>query len=347
MERSLIITTIAPPNHVLQQYAEACKQHGIEFIIAGDRKSPADFNLPGSDYWSIERQLSSRYRSAHSIPENHYARKNIAYLAAIAGGHRVIMETDDDNLPYESFWKQSTQEVQGKMIVKKGWVNIFSLFSDEMIWPRGFPLEAILDQTPGARPAGQATIPDPLIEQTAGSVTYNCPIQQGLADDNPDVDAVFRLTRDLPLKFRPGLSYILGKDSWCPFNSQNTVWFGEAFPLLYLPSKCSFRMTDIWRSFVAQRIAWEYGWNIAFYSPTVYQERNEHNLLKDLEDEVPGYLNNSAIARTLENLDLSADPDKIYDNLLKCYEALVGMGLVGMEEISILSDWIEDLKGVM
>ncbi|MFC2098261.1 STELLO glycosyltransferase family protein [Bacteroidota bacterium] len=329
--RSLIITTIAPPNRVLENYAEECKRHDIDFIIAGDRKSPTNFSLPGSDFWSINRQMGSGFKSAHAIPENHYSRKNIAYLAAIERGHGIIMETDDDNLPYESFWRMPESGHEGQQVLSKGWINVFSLFTDDVIWPRGFPLEQI----------GEGNI------EAGPTEKYYCPIQQGLADDNPDVDAVFRLTRDLPLKLEGGLSYVLGKGSWCPFNSQNTVWFKEAFPLLYLPSKCSFRMTDIWRSFVAQRIAWEYGWNIAFYSPTVSQERNEHNLLKDLEDEVPGYLNNSAIGKALEELDLSDKPDDIYKNLINCYKKLIAMNLVGSEEIDILTHWINDLQGVL
>src|SRR5438270_335676 len=75
-----------------------------------------------------------------------------------------------------------------------------------------------------------------------------CPIQQGLADENPDVDAIYRLAFPLPLTFRTDRRIALGGSAWCPFNSQNTTWTREAFPLLYLPSYCSFRMTDIWRS---------------------------------------------------------------------------------------------------
>jgi hypothetical protein len=152
------------------------------------------------------------------------------------------------------------------------------------------------------------------------------------------------LTRKLPVVFEKGLTFVLGKGSWCPFNSQNTVWYKIAFPLLYLPSKCSFRMTDIWRSFVAQRIAWEYGWKIAFQSPTVSQDRNEHNLLRDFEDEVPGYLHNEAIGKALESLNLSDRMDNIFDNLLRCYEVLIGMDLVGAEEMDILKLWNKDLQ---
>lgn len=328
----LIITTISPPNRALETFASQCSSLGMDFIIAGDRKSPPDFSLPGSDYWSLERQKASRFTSAAIIPENHYARKNIAYLAAIEKGHVSILETDDDNLPYDHFWKPRERRIEGELIRDTGWVNVYRLFTGEEIWPRGYPLEEIQVRTTyGIESPG----------------LHECPIQQGLSDDNPDVDAVYRLTRTLPVKFRRDLTFVLGKGSWCPFNSQNTLWFREAFPLLYLPSKCSFRMTDIWRSFVAQRIAWEYGWRIAFHSPSLIQERNEHNLLQDLEEEVPGYLNNASLCRSLESLPLSAKQEDIFRNLTGCYELLIEMGLVGKEETDILASWIEDLQQVM
>src|SRR6185436_15069807 len=138
-------------------------------------------------------------------------------------------------------------------------------------------------------------------ETQPASVSQVYPIQQGLADENPDVDAVYRMTSSLPLSFNKRNPIVLDKNAWCPFNSQNTTWFKEAFPLLYLPSYCSFRMTDIWRSFVAQRIAWSCNWSILFHNATVRQERNEHSLIRDFEDEIPGYLNNARICKMLED----------------------------------------------
>ena len=148
----------------------------------------------------------------------------------------------------------------------------------------------------------------------------------------------------LPLDFdrRPGV--ILGAGAWCPFNSQNTTWFPEAFPLLYLPFHCSFRMTDIWRSFVAQRICWENGWNILFHAPTVYQDRNVHDLMRDFTDELPGYLNNARIRRELERLDLTSGAEALGANLLKSYEALVKLDLIGAAEIPLVEAWIGDLR---
>jgi hypothetical protein len=57
-----------------------------------------------------------------------------------------------------------------------GWVNVYRYFTDLLAWPRGFPLDAVHNSLPDIErlPEGSS----------------DCPIQQGLADDNPDLDAV-------------------------------------------------------------------------------------------------------------------------------------------------------------
>ncbi|MDQ3804077.1 MAG: STELLO glycosyltransferase family protein [Acidobacteriota bacterium] len=174
----------------------------------------------------------------------------------------------------------------------------------------------------------------------------DCPVQQGLADENPDVDAVYRLVAPLPQSFRGDRRLALGPGSWCPFNSQNTAWWADAFPLLYLPAYCSFRMTDIWRGFVAQRIAWENNWGVLFHEPTVRQERNEHNLMRDFRDEVPGYLHNAAICEALGKLRLRPGVEGLGENLRTCYGKLVGMSLVDRKELGLLDAWLGDLDGI-
>ncbi len=172
------------------------------------------------------------------------------------------------------------------------------------------------------------------------------PIQQELANVAPDVDAAWRLTHaNEPFHFdanRPSVH--LAPGAWCPFNSQATWWFPPAFPLMYLPSTCTFRMTDIWRSFVAQRCLWELGRGLTFHAPRVEQERNVHDLMKDFEDEVPGYLKNEQIARTLDALTLRPRADAVADNLVRCYEALVGIGVLKPEELPLVKAWLDDLQ---
>lgn len=326
---SLIVTSIAGPNEVLQQLAKGCEANGWRFIVIGDKASPGDFSLEGCEFYGLDKQKELDFEFAAKCPTRHYARKNIGYLLAIAGGASVIVETDDDNFPIDGFWEDRKRQQQAAVCNGAGWVNAYQYFSKVNVWPRGFALDELSKQAPSY--------------DSLKTASLDCPIQQGLADDNPDVDAVYRLVLPLPVKFETGKKIAFGPGSWCPFNSQNTSWWRDAFKLMYLPAYCSFRMTDIWRSFVAQRIAHENGWPVLFTESTMRQERNEHNLMKDFADEVPGYLNNKMIVNALGELKLKSGIENIADNLRACYEQLVSMSLVGPEELPLLDAWLGDI----
>lgn len=325
----LVITSIAnSENNVLKAFAEEAYKNEVSYIVIGDTKSPEDFNLPGCDFYSVRRQQLLSFNLAKSLPLKHYARKNLGYLLAITNGAEKIIETDDDNIPLKNFWIKRNSNVEAFLIEDKGWVNVYKYFTESSIWPRGFPLEEINSKPPNLKTKS----------------FLKCPIQQGLADQNPDVDAIYRLTRHLPLTFNKSESVALGSKTFCPFNSQNTTWFKEAFPLLYLPSFCNFRMTDIWRSFVAQRIAWTCGWPILFHHSTVRQERNDHELILDFKDEIAGYLNNFKIVSSLNDLDLEEGVENIPANMRKCYKKLIELDLFRKEELQLLNDWLNDIK---
>ena len=333
MSKSLIITSIANDKHpILIQFAEECKKRNLPFIVMGDTKSPAEFNLDGCDFWSVARQQTLPFELAKIAPTRHYSRKNLGYLLAIKNGVTELVETDDDNIPREEFWSEKQSDVKSHVFENTGWVNVYHYFTKSFIWPRGYPLEELQKKQ-----TELSTLKNEII---------HCPIQQGLADENPDVDAVYRLTHPLPLSFELKNKIALGKNAWSPFNSQNTHWFKEAFALMYLPSYCSFRMTDIWRSYVAQRIAWECGWSVLYHESTVWQERNEHNLMKDFEDEIPGYSNNLNICKELQALVLKPGKEHIYENLIVCYQKLIEINVVGKEEITLLNAWIADLSKI-
>lgn len=325
----LVITSISAPNDALKAFAAGAQKHHFHFVVIGDTKSPANFQLEGCDFWSVERQLKSEFRYAQLCPTKHYARKNIGYLWAIRDGASFIRDTDDDNLPRPAFWQAARLRQNVPTVQGTGWVNVYGWFSDALIWPRGLPLDRVQD----APPRWEA-LPE---------MESDCPIQQGLADENPDVDAIYRLILPLPQNFRADRRVALGEGAWCPWNSQNTTWFPPAYPLLYLPAYCSFRMTDIWRSLVAQRIAWANNWRILFHEPTVRQERNAHDLMRDFADEVPGYLNNQRLAAALETLSIKPGQEYLGENLRLCYERLVQEQLLEAREMPLLEAWLEGI----
>ena len=325
-----VITTIQNPAVAVRQLVSKLHGLGAKLIVIGDKKGPASFELEGTKFLSLNDQLDSIFELASKLPTNHYARKNIGYLVAISKGALCIYETDDDNAPSES-WEMRMKSVKASSIDRKGWVNAYRFFTEENIWPRGFPLDEI---AAGVRVPARGELCE-----------LEAPIQQGLADNSPDVDAVWRLVFDRPFTFCKETSIYLPSGAWCPFNSQSTWWWPEAYPLMYLPSYCSFRMTDIWRSFIAQRCLWEMGYGVVFHAPEVIQERNEHNLMRDFADEVPGYTKNKEFVSVLENLTLEKgiDGEVIGDNLRRCYQALVEHDYFPEKELELVDTWLKDL----
>lgn len=329
----VVITTIYAPSPAVR--ALAARQPG-GVIVVGDTKTPADWNLRGADFYPMERQGTLGLSLVPRLKFEHYTRKNIGYLQAMRAGAECIYDTDDDNVPMGA-WRERELSCVARAAKTPGWCNVYRYFHPTDIWPRGFGLSKLAD-------ARTPLSPEVIVE---------CPIQQGLADGEPDVDAIWRLAAIPPwmrgrfTMFREKLSVVLGKGAWCPFNSQTTWWFKEAFPLLYLPTHATFRMTDIWRSFVAQRCLWELGRGVVFHSPSeVVQNRNEHDLMKDFADEVPGYLSNEKIAATLEALSLEAGRDAISSNLTRCYEALVGAGFLPPDELAGVRAWVDDVEKI-
>ena len=325
----IVITTINKPQVAIHAISKMCEAEGWRCIVVGDKKTPADWESNYIDYLSIDDQVRLYPELAKLLPYNHYCRKNIGYLYAIDNGAEVILETDDDNIPKDNFGKLLDRVVQGRLVGGADWINVYKYFNDDLIWPRGNPLDSIHES---------GIVLDK-------QYVSDCSIQQFLADGDPDVDAIYRLLYKSEVNFQDNPPVLLDKGSWCAFNSQNTLFYKESFPMLYLPCHVSFRMTDIWRSFVAQAVLWSKGENISFHLPTVTQVRNQHSLIKDFEDEIDGYLNNRKIC------ELLVETSKNWSNQLSTKQrvfdgwvTLKNGGFINDEEICILKEWMKCLN---
>jgi len=333
----VVITTIQAPTasvRALQRRLVALGD-GVEgaagLLIVGDHKGPSGYDVDASELLTIDSQRELPFGLARLLPEGHYCRKNLGYLVAQHRGSPWIYETDDDNAPLPS-WQPRSLHVSAGAIDVGGWLNVYQLYSDELIWPRGFPLASIRND---GQPTGELAV--------ASARTVEAPIQQGLANGAADVDAIWRLVLDRDIVFRDGPSVVLEPRTWCPFNSQSTWWWPSAYALMYLPSYCSFRMTDIWRSFIAQRCVWEMGHGIVFHNAEVLQERNVHDLMRDFRDELPGYTRNEELVTELESLKLDAGASTVVSNLRRCYRHLVELEFFPHRELELVEAWIADL----
>lgn len=325
----IVVTTINPPTTAIKYISELCR-NGWSAVVVGDTKTPDDWRMENIIYLSVERQQEIFKKYASIIPYRHYCRKNLGYLFAISQGAEFILETDDDNIPYLSFGQDISRLVTGRCVdAQGGWVNVYKYFTDSHIWPRGLPLDEIYS-------TGEIKNE---IERS------HSPVQQFLADNDPDVDAIYRLIFKNNITFNASATpVILSENTWTPFNSQNTLFFYEAFPLLYLPCHVSFRMTDIWRSFIVQEVLWIHGHKLAFHTSTVKQVRNEHDLMKDFRQEIIGYTDNSFITKLLETTRVNlndADKATMAITARALWLSLVEAGVIPKKEIPIIEGWFE------
>lgn len=327
MKKFIVITSIFPPTEAVESFSEIADH---KLIVVGDKKSPVNWSHSNVKFFGVSDQEAMSYVLSKKLPYNHYCRKMLGYLAAIEMGAEVIIDTDDDNIPLPNWSFPSFEDQFRALPNDSGFLNVYKLFTDAKIWPRGLPLHLIRSSNP--QPQDCVVPNDPL----------RIAIWQGLANEDPDVDAIYRLVSDTPCFFNDDSPVVLGNGTYCPFNSQNTAFAEVAFPLLYLPTTVTFRYTDILRSYVAQPILHNFGYNIGFLKATVVQKRNPHDYMKDFESEIPMYLTADKIIDWVREAVSSGGT--VFEQLESAYKFLTKKGVTEEPELDVLQAWIQDLS---
>lgn len=333
MSFAVVITTIQGPTPGVVAISNGMERTDGDLILVGDSKTPSDFGHGSAIALSVDDQLATDFATAKAVPFNSYTRKLVGYLVAMERGYEWIRETDDDNQPYDSFFEDPPQSIDARQASHEEWINPYAYFTDRFVWPRGFPLDAVRESF-AAPTNGQTSVTAPVL-------------LQALADGDPDVDAVYRLSAPNvgAITFDQSEPLAIAPASWAPFNSQVTTWPRELYPLMYLPATCSFRMTDIWRSFIAQRLMRDKGCRLVFTAPTVFQDRNDHDLMRDFRDEVEGYVGYRTFVHLLDSLKTNAD-SPLSDGLRDAYRVLIEAGFFTEAETPILDAWLSDLAAL-
>ena len=321
----LVVTSIHPPTEAVLAYAD---RPDWRVVLVGDRKGPVAVSDRRIDFLDLERQKSLGFEYAAQCPENHYARKNVGYLYALSCGAEIIAETDDDNFPLPGWGREIDFSLPAvRTFATTRYFNVYREFTDVEVWPRGFPLrEVVASRTEPARVSRQPA---------------KIAVWQELADDDPDVDAIYRLTRGGEVRFHPAERLVLERGTYCPFNSQNTFWCRAAFAALFLPGTVSMRYCDILRGYVAQRLFWQQDLRLGFGPATVRQLRNQHDLMRDFADEVTMYREIESVVNVLESREPAGT---MGTGLVELYETLAGARLVPAEEVVAVKAWQSDLR---
>ena len=280
----LIITTI---NAETKAITKLKSMPDCKLIIVGDLKTPI-YHDGEIDFLSIERQKELYPDLSDILPFNHYCRKNIGYVHALKNlEFDNLIETDDDNIPYENWLERfSKASFQESIYSDRNWINVYRFFTDKLIWPRGLPLKEIKTEHNFVREATQ----------------NNIGVIQGLADGDPDVDSVFRMVLGGEVtfswdEFAPASLLILLLTHRILYGEKNSSIGLSAFESI-------FRYTDIPRNDCAKGIL--KGFTLGFIGASVFQERNEHSLIKDFTDEVPMFLEQNPLVERLASIDLSS-----------------------------------------
>jgi hypothetical protein len=298
----------------LEKYAQNARfyRHSdLSFVVIGDKKTPPETRIFCESisarhfpctYLGVDDQESylERYPSLwRHLPFNSIQRRNVGLLKAWEDGADVIITIDDDNwmLNHDFVGLHGlvgqTRELPA-FETSNGWFNVCSVLEEANGTPffhRGFPR--------AERWKDPFTCVSPVTRRVA--------VNAGLWLDDPDIDALTRIERPISVRgIRPSSPqrFVLQPGTWSPFNSQNTALARDVIPAYFL-SPCLGRYDDIWSSYIVDRIAEHLGDVIAFGQPLLRQNRNEHNLWQDMENERIGMLLTDEFCAALRAIPLS------------------------------------------
>jgi hypothetical protein len=133
-------------------------------------------------------------------------------------------------------------------------------------------------------------------------------VAAGLWLGDPDIDAATRIVNapqvlQLSDTVRSGLAVAPG--CFTPFNSQNTAFRADLAALMMVWVDVG-RYDDIWAAYAAERVMMDTGDWVHFGPPLVWQERNAHDLIKDLKDELYGMEHTDRFVEDLLAMDLGS-----------------------------------------
>ncbi len=269
-------TTINKPTKALKLFA---KNRKCKLIVALDKKSKK-FKLDNSIVLSVKYQEKKWPKLSRLIGWNCIQRRNFAILEAFERGAEVVALIDDDNIPYNNWFKNiyinkniNCKEVKTNKIIfdPVGYTNHPNL------WHRGLPLELVNHRK----------------YRTGKKFSIKPDIQANFWNGDPDIDAVCRMIFKPECNFRKNIFPFFSKKI-SPFNSQNTLIHRRVIKDYFLFPHVG-RMDDIWAAFYVTSKKYK----VIYNEPTVYQKRNIHNLINDFKQEYIGYTNSLRLVESL------------------------------------------------
>jgi hypothetical protein len=289
MKKVIVTTTINPPTEAIARFD---RLPGWDLVVVGDLRTPQDYRLRHGLYLSPEDQEKYDKPLSDAIGWNCIQRRNFGLLIAHEMNADIIAVVDDDNIPLSADWGQDL------MIGREVEVNFFEtdlpVFDPigatnyPSLWHRGYPLQLVSRRDYSKK----------------GRRRVGVDVQADFWNGDPDVDAICRMEHAPACDFDE-TCFPIAANRPSPFNSQNTFLSSEILKDYFLCPHVG-RMDDIWAAYYVQAKSA----HVVYGKPTVFQDRNSHDPIRDMRGEYLGYENNLKIVS-----DLAVDPEAILSYL--------------------------------
>jgi hypothetical protein len=300
---AIVVTTIFEPAFLagyLQNLRTTGRDADTTIYIIIDRKTPPtvaqaaerarregfDVHCPSLDEQTAF--LKSLGAPDDFVPWNTDNRRNVGFLMSLADNVDVLISIDDDNFVRSDSDFTGAHHVVGGSChdpvvrTSDGWFNICDQLEGwdlGAVFARGFPYFARV----------------PPRDDDRGPIRADDCHQAGLWLDDPDVDAIYRLSRRPNGTAFRGTSVVLGPNTWSPINTQNTALTRDA-ALCYYYVRMGFplqglridRFGDILSGYLTQKVVKHLGQGVRIGTPILDHHRTQHNLFKDLYHELAG-----------------------------------------------------------
>ena len=116
---------------------------------------------------------------------------------------------------------------------------------------------------------------------------------------------------------------------------------------MLLPITVHGRVSDIWRSFLTQRLLWLVGGSLSFHPPLVTQVRNVHDYLADFDSEVPLYMKSGQLIQFLEEWTPVPTTTPSLDSAMwSLAKELYQHCYWGQQDLQLVEAWLHDLHNL-
>ena len=289
-----------------------------------------------------------------SIPWSYLNRKMVGYLYAIAHGATVIWDFDDKNML--KFWIPDAaptgapslvstvamgETLTVQEVIGHSWptFNPHPAFLPPVApsWPRGLPLDDALKEE-----CSKGDLKETQVKSSLLAVIHS------LCDRIPDADVIFQSTMPFPFYFKRTTEtrpLLVPPQTLSPYNAKATLHLQPAFWAMYLPQSIDEELSDIWRSYIAQRLFWETDLRVGFTARPLVVQDHDIRFTKEL---TPAQLKASNKTKKLIMFlgSWKADGDTVVERIENLWSNLYDRNFIDHSDVETLHLWLQGLKRI-